>query len=202
MNFLHILAYAVACLVILELYIEVNKYNKTVFLFPYGIGKLKQKVAQLDADPTREQQGLLRKCNTCSSSNQHCNGVTGHTLGIRNTAGNPKTCLEALTADPSLESGMFWIDPDGQGSGDGPIYVYCNMTTGNSALLNLYAHVIKYLFSLPGSTSVLHDSEDAIDIDHCFDPGCYSRPIKYNATLRQMTVLSEISDVCQQSIQV
>ncbi|XP_046446328.1 uncharacterized protein LOC124195793 isoform X1 [Daphnia pulex] len=168
MNFLHILACAVACLVILELYMESE------------LGNLKQKVAQLDAE-TREQQDLLRKCNTCSRI-QHRNGITGHAPWIRNSVGDHKTCLEALTADPTLESGMFWIDPDGQGSGDGPIYVYCNMTTG--------------------STSVLHDNEDAVDIDHCFDPGCYSRPIKYNATLRQMTVLSELSEVCQQSIQI
>jgi hypothetical protein len=38
--------------------------------------------------------------------------------------------LEALTADPSLKSGMFFIDPDGHGMGDEPIYVYCNMTKG------------------------------------------------------------------------
>jgi hypothetical protein len=25
---------------------------------------------------------------------------------------------------------MQWIDPDGQGIGDDPIYVYCDMTTG------------------------------------------------------------------------
>lgn len=49
---------------------------------------------------------------------------------------------------------------------------------------------------------MLHDSEDAIEVGHCFDPGCYSRQIKYNATLRQITMLSELSNVCQQSIKV
>ena len=49
---------------------------------------------------------------------------------VRKGTPDPKTCLEARTADPSLESGMFWIDPDGQSRGDDPIYVYCNMTTG------------------------------------------------------------------------
>ena len=42
----------------------------------------------------------------------------------------PRTCREAHLADPSLASGMHWIDPDGQGVGDDPIFVYCNMTTG------------------------------------------------------------------------
>lgn len=42
----------------------------------------------------------------------------------------PRTCREARAADPSLSSGMYWIDPDGQGVGDGPIYVYCDMTSG------------------------------------------------------------------------
>ena len=37
---------------------------------------------------------------------------------VRKGTPDPKTCLEARTADPSLESGMFWIDPDGQSRGD------------------------------------------------------------------------------------
>ena len=40
---------------------------------------------------------------------------------------NPKTCDTILQSDPSMESGMYWIDPDGQGQGDRPIYVYFNM---------------------------------------------------------------------------
>ena len=42
-----------------------------------------------------------------------------------------RTCKELHQADPSLNSGMYWIDPDGQGVGDDPIYVHCDMTTGN-----------------------------------------------------------------------
>ena len=41
-----------------------------------------------------------------------------------------RTCRETHAGDPSLASGMYWIDPDGQGVGDDPIYVYCNMATG------------------------------------------------------------------------
>jgi hypothetical protein len=42
----------------------------------------------------------------------------------------PRTCKELHATDPSLPSGMHWIDPDGQGLGDDPIYVYCDMTSG------------------------------------------------------------------------
>jgi hypothetical protein len=53
-------------------------------------------------------------------------------ISIRSTGRNgiPRTCRELRAADPSLSSGMHWIDPDGQGVGDNPIYVYCDMTSG------------------------------------------------------------------------
>ncbi len=41
-----------------------------------------------------------------------------------------RTCQEAILANSSLNSGMYWIDPDGQGYGDAPIYVYCDMSKG------------------------------------------------------------------------
>ena len=41
-----------------------------------------------------------------------------------------RTCSHIRAALPSQISGLYWIDPDGQGVGDDPIYVYCNMTTG------------------------------------------------------------------------
>lgn len=92
----------------------------------------------------------------------------------------PRTCREGRANDPSLPSGMYWIDPDGQGVGDDPIYVYCDM--------------------IKGSTLVLHDSESPTDVGHCTDPGCYSRAINYNASNRQMTALAQLSSECHQSI--
>ncbi|EFX78653.1 hypothetical protein DAPPUDRAFT_320337 [Daphnia pulex] len=35
------------------------------------------------------------------------------------------------------------------------------------------------------STSVPHDSEGSMDVSHCSDPGCYSKAVTYNASLRQ-----------------
>ena len=45
---------------------------------------------------------------------------------------SPRTCQEALDSGlPEYKnSGMYWIDPDGLGIGDGAIYVFCDMTTG------------------------------------------------------------------------
>ena len=43
----------------------------------------------------------------------------------------PRSCVEARTADPSLPSGSYYVDPDGTNIGNDPIYVYCNMSTGN-----------------------------------------------------------------------
>jgi hypothetical protein len=45
---------------------------------------------------------------------------------------SPRTCLEARNSGlPEFkESGMYWIDPDGIGIGDGAIYVQCDMKTG------------------------------------------------------------------------
>jgi hypothetical protein len=45
-------------------------------------------------------------------------------------SGIPRTCRELRAANPFLASGMQWIDPDGQGIGDEPIFVYCDMSTG------------------------------------------------------------------------
>ncbi|XP_046645819.1 uncharacterized protein LOC124336165 [Daphnia pulicaria] len=95
-------------------------------------------------------------------------------------SGIPRTCRELRAADPSLSSGMHWIDPDGQGVGDDPIYVYCDMTSG--------------------STSILHDSESSLNVGHCADAGCYSRSINYNSSMGQIKALMELSTECHQSI--
>ncbi|XP_046646354.1 uncharacterized protein LOC124336548 [Daphnia pulicaria] len=103
-------------------------------------------------------------------------------ISIQSTgrSGIPRTCRELRAADPSLSSGMHWIDPDGQGVGDDPIYVYCDMTSG--------------------STSILHDSESSLNVGHCADAGCYSRSISYNSSMGQIKALMELSTECHQSI--
>ena len=69
---------------------------------------------------------------------------------IGKSASFPRTCRELRSYDPSLNSGMHWIDPDGQGVGDDPIYVYCDMAKGTefSSLSNRYRIVIKNVILL------------------------------------------------------
>ena len=45
-------------------------------------------------------------------------------------AAGARTCEELRISDKSLVSGLYWIDPDGLGTGDAPIHVFCNMTSG------------------------------------------------------------------------
>ncbi|KAK4026346.1 hypothetical protein OUZ56_015350 [Daphnia magna] len=93
-----------------------------------------------------------------------------------------RTCYEMNEANPLLDSGMYWIDPDGKGIGDDAFTVYCNMTSG--------------------STLIFHDTEPKTDVGHCAGRGCYSRKVNYGASNRQVAALIALSEECQQSITV
>lgn len=109
-----------------ELWLKFKHFERKM---EFEVTKLKTKVELLEGK-VLEQAELLMNCNTCPHT---IDMPVDNVKNLRSTAVStlqPKTCLEALTSDPSLESGMYWIDPDGQGRGDNPIYVYCNMTSG------------------------------------------------------------------------
>ncbi|XP_046456719.1 uncharacterized protein LOC124203884 isoform X2 [Daphnia pulex] len=153
--------------------------------------KMEEKVTQLETrngqleTKVKDQEKML----TLLKASELAISVTGlksifnnvdNAIESTGRSGIPRTCRELRAIDPSLSSGMHWIDPDGQGVGDDPIYVYCDMASG--------------------STSILHDSETAIDVGHCADPGCYSRAINYNASMKQMESLIALSSECHQFI--
>ena len=56
--------------------------------------------------------------------------VSNREISVGKSTGFPRTCREVRASDPSLSSGMYWIDPDGQGIGDDPIHVFCDMAKG------------------------------------------------------------------------
>ena len=43
----------------------------------------------------------------------------------------PRSCFEIKATNPTAQSRVYFIDPDGQIGADEPILVYCNMTTRN-----------------------------------------------------------------------
>ena len=74
------------------------------------------------------------------------------------------------------------MDPDGPLNGEEPIHVYCDFTEDF------------------GFTQMSHDSEDRIEVTHCREPGCYSRPIIYDSSMEQIKTLIELSESCDQRV--
>ena len=62
----------------------------------------------------------------------------------------PRSCAEARSVDPTLQSGNYYVDPDGTNVGDDPIYVYCDMSTGKirSVRLLLLLLMMKHCHNL------------------------------------------------------
>jgi hypothetical protein len=99
------------------------------------VDALETKVMRLEAQ-LEQQNSLLTSLQ--SNDQTHYNLVSNKTLSQSTSkSAIGRTCREVRAADPALASGMYWIDPDGQGVGDDPINVYCNMTSGNPFLNRL-----------------------------------------------------------------
>merc|ERR1719367_1601420 len=75
-----------------------------------------------------------------------------------------RTCDEMYDSGYN-ESDYYLIDPDGFGNGEAAIRVYCDFTDDY------------------GVTNIPHDSEEIIEVTHCKNPGCYSRPIIYDSPM-------------------
>ncbi len=96
---------------------------------------LELKVARLEETVQQQEQLLIALKNENSTSYEFVSSrrklaSNEQLLAVGKNILFPRTCREVRAADPSLSSGMFWVDPDGQGVGDDPIYVYCDMTKG------------------------------------------------------------------------
>ena len=85
--------------------------------------RLEQKVTQLEA----KNAELEIKVQLQAPGSNNCETITQLTAKLN---GIPRTCQDLRAADPSLPSGMYSIDPDGQNYGHAPLSVYCNMTSG------------------------------------------------------------------------
>ena len=94
------------------------------------IQQLRQKVQHLETKLMEQDTGRHQMSYNINvhSAVQKSENLIGKQLNKMNAIF--RTCRELREADPFLDSGMYWIDPDGRGVGDDPIYVHCDMTTG------------------------------------------------------------------------
>ena len=94
------------------------------------LGELESKVTQLEGKVTRLEEKEMQELLIEKFKKEREIGSVIGDNSVGRSVFSPRTCGELRASDPSLNSGMHWIDPDGQGVGDDPIYVYCDMTTG------------------------------------------------------------------------
>ena len=90
-----------------------------------------------------------------------------------------RTCNELSNRGLTL-SGIYSIDPDGEGIGYEPIEVYCNFEKG--------------------TTEVFHDKEEMIKIEKCSNVGCASYDFNYYAPPQQIEALINLSQSCYQDL--
>ena len=50
-----------------------------------------------------------------------------------------------------------------------------------------------------GATLIAHDAEHSIEVDGCYGPACYQRPVGYTITMRQIVSLIRLSRDCRQT---
>jgi hypothetical protein len=111
-----------------------SDHHQIIFKKIEAKGSLEAKVAQLESKLTLleakvEQQSLVNEQENQTYSED--DGEKSDNNGDE-TSQQHRSCFELKTANPWLTSGMHWIDPDGENSGDPPIHVHCDMDTGKN----------------------------------------------------------------------
>ena len=72
----------------------------------------------------------LKKKNSDLEEKNHQSILTGAEEGdVASRNFLPRSCFELKATNPSAQSGVYSIDPDGQIGGDPSIQVYCDMAT-------------------------------------------------------------------------
>jgi len=107
------------------------------------IETLERKVADFRSDKVSQSSNGLSSIDgpqpaAADESNQMINSY-------KLTSTMPRSCAEALSADPTLQSGHYYIDPDGTNIGDNPINVYCDMATGRLLLFAFISNSLEFI---------------------------------------------------------
>ncbi|XP_068723996.1 uncharacterized protein [Montipora capricornis] len=138
----------------------------------------------VDVAITPDLVGLSVAHTPVSTVNESLFVVNKEICGLHVVSMTSKSCTALTRLDPTSRSGVYVIDPDGNG-GLAPFEVTCNMTDKNGV----------------GVTIISHGSESRTHVQGCESAGCYSRDINYTgASLSQLAILKSISSHCEQFI--
>jgi len=190
-----------------QLEVKVNEFDQLkvqVSNQQIEIDQLKKKNVELED----KLESSIFKGNSNTGDSHHSR--IKNAVIAANIVGNkdflPRSCYELKATNPTAQSGLYFIDPDGQINGDDPVQAYCDMDTSIIHRKSYYILMLFYIYIMCdeniGTTSILHDTEEKTSVTSCADAGCYTKQIKYNATLRQMLMLADISGSCQQYFRV
>ena len=102
------------------------------------VAELETKVAEHELKINSQQieiDQLKQKNSDLEESNHQLILVAAKEGDVTSRDFLPRSCFEIKSTNPSAQSGVYVIDPDGQINGDPSIQVYCDMTTRDSIFI-------------------------------------------------------------------
>ena len=99
--------------------IEMNQLELKVNEQQVEIDQLKKKNVEFESK--------LESISSTQLSNGNRNVKAVASASVRDFL--PRSCYELKATNPSAQSGLYFIDPDGQINGDDPVQAYCDMDT-------------------------------------------------------------------------
>ncbi len=132
---------------------------------------------EIQFDRLREEVRQL-KTNKASEKNSHTSVTSNGVI--------PRSCHKAQLADPSLSTGVYWIDPDGQNVGDDP---------NPSKLRHVLRYTIVLIVSFTDKTFYLHYCLPFLKFDRNDNYWTQHRSIDKRRPLHRSRVLYETNRV-------
>ena len=105
-----------------QLELEVNQLMKNNVEIKVEVGQLKKKNVELE-------QKLESILTTPVDKGNHARKQNSAVISGSGRDFLPRSCYELKATNPSAQSGLYFIDPDGQINGDDPVQAYCDMDT-------------------------------------------------------------------------
>ena len=102
---------------------ETNQLKKKNIELDFEVDQLKKKNLELE----HKLESVL-STSTVPNGNQHLSSPNA-IVSSNSRDFLPRSCYELKATNPSAQSGLYFIDPDGQINGDDAVQAYCDMDT-------------------------------------------------------------------------